>query len=414
MIIKRGVQMENPEISPYFIEIRVVGRLKYDILNMMNVLTRRFHIDTSKIVPHIRLLGPFKTEDEERLIEDFEYVCSQIPLLKYKINDLEIFTSTGVLYLDVEENENIEIFRLALNDRLRDYCKLSHWDFSPNYRLHITLATDIESRIGESIITYMKWHKPFIYEHPMLRVTLLKEGKILCEYDFMEEYLYDYRKPEDVEGSRDSITQYFKMVNEVRQLTPQVYFTSDLHLCDINVLGNCRRPFRDIEEMNTTLVCNWNAAINPTDTVYYLGDFMYSGCNQEDFEKWASRLNGNIVFIRGNHDQHINSDKISFAYNTEIDIGDRKLYMVHNPNRVPYDIRNNENYWIVHGHMHNRLLTTHPFLNRVTRHINVSTDVTHYRPISLEEIKNLINIEENTQNEVILDSEQTNCWLEAN
>jgi calcineurin-like phosphoesterase family protein len=404
--------MESP--NPYFIEIRIVGRLKYDILSTMGVLSKRFHLDTSKIVPHIRLVGPFKTENEEKLIEDFENVCRQTPLLKYKINDLEVFDSTGVLYLDIEENDDIELFRLAMTDELRDYCRLSHWDFIYPFKLHLTLATNVRSDVANVICSYIHSCKPFVYEYPLLRVTLLKAGKILCEYDFMEEYLYDYRKPDDVERSRDSITQYFRMVNEVKQLNPQIYFTSDLHLCDINVSYSCKRPFRDIEDMNTTLVCNWNAVITPADTVYYLGDFMYYGCNQEDFEAWVSHLNGNIIFVRGNHDEHINSDKISFADHVELDIGDRKLYMIHNPHNIPEEIKNDENYWVVHGHTHNKLLNTHPFCNRVTRHINVSTDVTHYRPVSLEEIKNLIYVEENTQKEVILDSEQTNCWLEAN
>jgi len=39
----------------------------------------------------------------------------------------------------------------------------------------------------------------------------------------------------------------------------------------------CNRPFAGIDEMNGTLIANWNSAVSDADEVYILGDFMYRG-----------------------------------------------------------------------------------------------------------------------------------------
>ena len=55
------------------------------------------------------------------------------------------------------------------------------------------------------------------------------------------------------------------------------YFTSDLHLGHRNIIRLCNRPFATIEEMDETLIRNWNAKVTNGDTVYILGDFCYKG-----------------------------------------------------------------------------------------------------------------------------------------
>ncbi|MHA8137959.1 metallophosphoesterase [Lactobacillaceae bacterium Scapto_B20] len=88
------------------------------------------------------------------------------------------------------------------------------------------------------------------------------------------------------------------------------YFTSDTHFFHKDILGMNQfapRPFKDVDEMNQTIVTNWNQRVKPTDTVYHLGDIelyfikpvrnAYQACLDI-----LNQLNGNLVLIKGNHD----------------------------------------------------------------------------------------------------------------
>jgi len=93
-----------------------------------------------------------------------------------------------------------------------------------------------------------------------------------------------------------------------------IFFTSDLHLNhwsspDRNIIKYCDRPFEDINEMNESIINNWNSIVSKNDTVYHLGDFAFHWVkdlkHNEIVPYWESRLNGKIVHIKGNHDDSI-------------------------------------------------------------------------------------------------------------
>lgn len=66
------------------------------------------------------------------------------------------------------------------------------------------------------------------------------------------------------------------------------------------MIGFDKRPFTDIDEMDQCLINNWNACVQPEDTVYILGDFCYKGGMAT---KWyLQQLKGHKVLIIGNHD----------------------------------------------------------------------------------------------------------------
>jgi calcineurin-like phosphoesterase family protein len=83
------------------------------------------------------------------------------------------------------------------------------------------------------------------------------------------------------------------------------FFTSDTHFGHANIIGYCKRPFVNVDEMNEALVARWNARVGPDDTVFHLGDF-YMG-PADGIAKWRARLQGRIVLIRGNHDRSRNA-----------------------------------------------------------------------------------------------------------
>ncbi len=54
-----------------------------------------------------------------------------------------------------------------------------------------------------------------------------------------------------------------------------VYFTADLHLGHNSIIQSCNRPFSSVEEMDETIIGNWNSRVSDVDEVYVLGDVAY-------------------------------------------------------------------------------------------------------------------------------------------
>jgi calcineurin-like phosphoesterase family protein len=77
------------------------------------------------------------------------------------------------------------------------------------------------------------------------------------------------------------------------------FVTGCTHFGHANIISLAGRPFRSVGEMDATLIANWNARVQPQDTVYHLGDFAMSG---PPAETYLAQLNGRIEFIQGNHD----------------------------------------------------------------------------------------------------------------
>jgi calcineurin-like phosphoesterase family protein len=85
---------------------------------------------------------------------------------------------------------------------------------------------------------------------------------------------------------------------------PSVFLVSDTHFGHAGVCrflrddGTKLRPWDDPDEMDEAMIEAWNERVKPTDKVYHLGDVVI---NRKAL-KTLSRLNGDKVLIRGNHD----------------------------------------------------------------------------------------------------------------
>ena len=82
------------------------------------------------------------------------------------------------------------------------------------------------------------------------------------------------------------------------------WFTSDEHYNHENILTKfIFRPFRNVEHMNNELIKRHNNRVRDGHTVFHLGDFKVS-TNGPNTHELIKMLNGNHVFIRGNHDKN--------------------------------------------------------------------------------------------------------------
>lgn len=95
---------------------------------------------------------------------------------------------------------------------------------------------------------------------------------------------------------------------EAARSEKMIFFTADTHFFDEHLkhdLNFADRDFLTVTEMNQTIIDNWDNVVGPEDTVYHLGDIARITSNRSGYKKVLdvlSKLNGQIVFIKGNHD----------------------------------------------------------------------------------------------------------------
>jgi len=119
-----------------------------------------------------------------------------------------------------------------------------------------------------------------------------------------------------------------------------------------NILAFDNRPFKTVEEMNKELVKRWNAAVDPGDTVYVLGDMFW--CKAQEALPVLQSLNGQKFLIKGNHDR-CNDGKFikSFVKVTEyfeVDDDGRKIVLCHYP--IPCFKNHFYGWYHLYGHVH--------------------------------------------------------------
>ena len=167
----------------------------------------------------------------------------------------------------------------------------------------------------------------------------------------------------------------------------KIYIISDTHFNHKNIIDYCNRPFKDINEMNNTIIDNWNKYVKKEDIVYHLGDFFLG--SKFDLKDIVDRLNGTIYLIRGNHDRltvkSYEDCGIIVLKNAPIIMDDYKIMLSHRP--LP-DTMIKDGYVNIHGHIHqNKLEDTYDNgLYDKNKRINVSCDILNFKPILLEEL----------------------------
>jgi len=87
---------------------------------------------------------------------------------------------------------------------------------------------------------------------------------------------------------------------------PNIFLISDTHFNHKNFLtfkdkeGKIIRPFNNVDEMDETMIRNWNSVVAVQDKVYHLGDVFFG--NQKRANEILSQLNGHKRLVIGNHD----------------------------------------------------------------------------------------------------------------
>lgn len=115
-----------------------------------------------------------------------------------------------------------------------------------------------------------------------------------------------------------------------------MYVTSDLHFLHKRVSEFCPkyRSWERLHEMTEGLILAWNKkAKTPGTKMYHLGDFCFG--TPEETDLIASRLNGDITFIVGNHDYSKHREVLEkygeVKYYDEVKYGKKFFVLCHYP-----------------------------------------------------------------------------------
>ena len=179
-----------------------------------------------------------------------------------------------------------------------------------------------------------------------------------------------------------------------------LFFTSDTHFWHENILKFCNRPFSSIEEMNDTIINNWNSVVKENDIVFHLGDFCF--CGSDKFKELIETLNGRIYLILGNHDwktiKQWHATKFEGVYQQmSIKIDGRKIYLNHFPFLCYAGTyyRLEDAVWQLFGHVHSSDKNKNGLDNQrlsmlFPTQYDVGVDNNNYTPVSFEEVKKII------------------------
>jgi calcineurin-like phosphoesterase family protein len=171
------------------------------------------------------------------------------------------------------------------------------------------------------------------------------------------------------------------------EIPKDFYITSDTWFGRPQILQIANRPFGSIEEMNATLIKNWNKKVKKKDIVFHLGNFAWDPVTARSVLK---QLNGKIYFLKGNEDSAL-EDIIQDFPNAQFldqmigELAEFDTIICH----YPLSDWNGKDSGTIH--MHGHTIFSHKTNLTVERRFNVCTDYWGYSPINYQTLKDFIN-----------------------
>ena len=173
------------------------------------------------------------------------------------------------------------------------------------------------------------------------------------------------------------------------------FFTADLHFAHSAIIEFCDRPFKDVAEMNRSLISNWNSRVSNSDHVYVVGDIFYGGRDASGGEEaiaTVKKLNGVLHLIAGNHDlpylknanyHYLFADVDQLRY---LKLEGEHIFLCHYPMAEWSGFYRGS--WHVYGHIHNNKdNAAFQFMKTQERALNAAVDLCQFMPVTFPELK---------------------------
>ena len=189
------------------------------------------------------------------------------------------------------------------------------------------------------------------------------------------------------------------------------FIYSDPHFLHSNIIKYEKRPFKDVDEMNTKMAEYWNSKVTSPNSIVIVGGDMFM--ERKDTKKYLaedqkkqkaiiSQLNGAVAIAKGNHDnpesftklpEVLVADQIYFTYHgktywlehappdpgTDVPGGGSPTKLVRSRSTRSYDVA-------LCGHVHSQWLSVRN-TGDIRGVLNIGADLCNYTPRSLAELE---------------------------
>lgn len=171
----------------------------------------------------------------------------------------------------------------------------------------------------------------------------------------------------------------------------KIFVTGNLQFGRPSIIKKMKRPFESLDEMHEELIKKWNTVVALNDIVYHCGNFAW---DPDTAETMLNKLNGNIYLIPGEDDNAIldlvknkSVPKHVAVIDTINEVSELESVLSYWPMAVwP---KQNKGYYNVHAFPNRKHLSNHK-----SKSLNVACDFWGYKPIELETVKELVNLNE--------------------
>jgi len=203
-------------MAGFLVEFRMHGYAKEYAKGIVYSIAKKFRVrgvTRKKVVPHISLYGPGKTDDIREVISAVKKVGHQYSLVPFKVKGFGYFDkTTKVIYFDISPSQELEDLRWELSQELRKVSTGQSWDNRRNHSFHATIAfRDIDTKFNR-IWSYLKSREEPDISQYLIRITVIgARGRIVCEYDLILKKLL---------GRREALSKrlFQKTINRLREL----------------------------------------------------------------------------------------------------------------------------------------------------------------------------------------------------
>lgn len=185
------------------------------------------------------------------------------------------------------------------------------------------------------------------------------------------------------------------------------YFTSDWHLGHYNTIRYSMRPFKDVEEMDNTIIDNLLSKVKKGDNLYFLGDIAMDADHATPFIEKILKRKINFFWVVGNHDVKIikklqeQDTKIRFFDTLTI----KRYHKIIHLNHFPLMLweKSFRNSFHLYGHVH----CLSPELEEVEKRqtgkaLNVNVEFNDFKPFSLYDVFDIMETKEDNWDYLLL------------